>query len=1185
MTTEKTDNSTSVATSSESNLPLNWNVGDVILDLYEVEEVFAGGMGLVYRVHHREWNVDLAVKSPRSKYFRTESQKENFVREAETWVNLGMHPNIVNCYYVRTLGGIPRVFTEYIATGSLSDWIRQLKLYKHGPQRALARILDVAIQISWGLHYAHEQGLIHQDVKPSNMMLSADLTTKITDFGLTRARLATGEASENTTIHGAPVPGAGLMTVAYCSPEQADRQPLTTKTDLWSWGVSVLEMFCGEPPCRYGRSAAQVFESYLQAGGEKSAFIPAMPHGLVEILRACFQENPSNRPHDLLQIANELREIYRASIGESYPRLQPKAAELLADGFNNRAVSYIDLAKQDQAEASWQAALAIDQQHPEAVYNRGTMLWRQGQLTDDVFVKQLESVVSNHRERGEAKHMLALAHLARGDLDSAAPLIRETSERFPEDSDVRAAAKAIESDEIPVGRCIGVLEGHKDSVTGVSISSDGHLVLSGSGDGTLRLWESDTGNCLRVFEGHESDVLSVCLSRDGRFALSGSSDETVRLWDLRSGKCIRVFTGHTCWVRSVSLSGDGRLAISGGGDNYHPPEDAEETFSLRVWEVETGSCLRILKGHVNIVQSVQISEDGQVAISGGQDWSMRFWELGTARCLGVREPHNFWVGAVGLSRDARYVISGSGDVYNRDTTLHLWDGTTGEWLRTFAGHTECVNSVCLSNDSRFALSASEDQTIRLWEVSSGRCVRTFEGHTRAVTAVSLSDNARLAVSGSHDGTARIWEVPVPPASVGSLRLSRPWSHAELSDVRHKFARLIGNANQSINGRDYPSAIAHICGARDLPGCARKPEALDAWARLYPHCHRRGLRSAWLARVFEGHTSHVTGVCIPEDGKTVVSGSGQRGGSIHGDFIENVIKIWDTNTGRCLRTLDGEFNRLNSISLNRDASLALIGTGEKTFKSTEGGGLKPSSDSCETLQLWDLSQGERIRFFEGHRGWTSSACFSVDGRFALSGGGDETVRLWEVASGNCLRVFRGHAVAEGIDPRQKLLKFITGRVEAVSLSFDMRWAVSGSGDTTLILWDVANGRCLRRLIGHRDAVSSVCFSQDTQHVLSGSDDGTLRWWELATGHCKQVFAGHIGHVTSICLSSDGQFAVSSSEDSTLRLWDISSGTCVWVFEGHKDRVTSINLSSDNRFIVSGSIDNTVRLWELDWDLQA
>ena len=100
---------------AEQDIPVEWKEGETILDLYKVKHVHAGGgMGLVYKVHHKNWNTDLAVKSPRADFFKTDVQKEDFIRECETWINLGLHPNIVSCYYVRVLGGIPRVFAEYV---------------------------------------------------------------------------------------------------------------------------------------------------------------------------------------------------------------------------------------------------------------------------------------------------------------------------------------------------------------------------------------------------------------------------------------------------------------------------------------------------------------------------------------------------------------------------------------------------------------------------------------------------------------------------------------------------------------------------------------------------------------------------------------------------------------------------------------------------------------------------------------------------------------------------------------------------------------------------------------------------------------------------------------------------------------------------------------------------------------
>jgi len=131
------------------------------------------------------------------------------------------------------------------------------KLYEGGPQQALQRILDIAIQMAWALHYAHQQGLVHQDVKPANVMMTPDGTAKVTDFGLARARAAASEAS-TTPDGGSMLVSWGGRTPAYASLEQMAGKKLSRRTDIWSWAVSVLEMFAGEVTWGAGPAAGEV---------------------------------------------------------------------------------------------------------------------------------------------------------------------------------------------------------------------------------------------------------------------------------------------------------------------------------------------------------------------------------------------------------------------------------------------------------------------------------------------------------------------------------------------------------------------------------------------------------------------------------------------------------------------------------------------------------------------------------------------------------------------------------------------------------------------------------------------------------------------------------------------------------------------------------------------------------------
>jgi len=242
-----------------------WNVGVVMLDDYLIEkELGRGGMGRVWLVKSNSTGRRFAVKQT---ILNDAEHRKAFLSELQTWIDLPEHPNIVPCRFFRTVGDEIVIFADYIEGGSLADWIAKGKLTD------LEKILDVAIQFAWGLHAIHERGLIHQDVKPANVLMTADGVPMVADFGLARARI---RGSDGACVSPALPQGkdrilvsSGGMTPAYASPEQRAGQPVSRKTDIWSWGVSVLDMFIGGVSCPHGgHIAAEVLEAFVATGAK-----------------------------------------------------------------------------------------------------------------------------------------------------------------------------------------------------------------------------------------------------------------------------------------------------------------------------------------------------------------------------------------------------------------------------------------------------------------------------------------------------------------------------------------------------------------------------------------------------------------------------------------------------------------------------------------------------------------------------------------------------------------------------------------------------------------------------------------------------------------------------------------------------------------------------------------------------
>jgi sugar lactone lactonase YvrE len=300
------------------------------------------------------------------------------------------------------------------------------------------------------------------------------------------------------------------------------------------------------------------------------------------------------------------------------------------------------------------------------------------------------------------------------------------------------------------------------------------------------------------------------------------------------------------------------------------------------------------------------------------------------------------------------------------------------------------------------------------------------------------------------------------------------------------------------------------------------------------------------RTFAGHTEWVRSVAFSPDGRSALSGGGDK-----------TLKLWDVVTGKEIRTFTGHTSAVNSVAFAPDGHSALSGSWD------------------QTLKLWNVATGKEIRTFSGHAGSVTSVAFSPDGRAALSGSGgwpDDTLKLWDVATGKEIRSFAGHS----------------GPVKSVAFSPDGRSALSSSDDKTLKLWDVATGKLwaavrgreIRRFAGHTFQVDSVAFSPDGRTALSGSDDWTLKLWDVATGKEIHTFAEeHSKPVRSVAFSPEGRSALSGSDDKTLKLWDVATGKELRGFTGHTAAVISVAYSPDGRTALSGSGDKTLKLWDL------
>jgi WD40 repeat protein len=440
----------------------------------------------------------------------------------------------------------------------------------------------------------------------------------------------------------------------------------------------------------------------------------------------------------------------------------------------------------------------------------------------------------------------------------------------------------------------------------VAFSPDGGRVLSGSKNGSVKLWDAATGRLLRTFQA-DLDVTSVTFSPDGARVLSGSESGSVKLWDAATGTLLGTFQGHSSYVYSVAFSPDGARILSGSG------------YMIKLWDVATGAVLRTFQFSSDLfyTQAVAFSPDGTHALSTEEN-TAKLWEVATGALLRTFQGQQR-IGSVALSADGARILSGSGD-----STVKLWDAATGGLLRTFQGHEAAVLSVAFSPDGTRGVSASKDKTIKLWNTSTGTLLRTLEGHSDEVRSVAFSPEGTGVVSGSVDNTVRLWDVATGTLLrtlesgdwVSSVTFSPDGSRV-LSDGiwTHLWDVATGKLIRTYKhpppppGFEYP----HVLSVAFSPGGSRVLSGTEGHK-----VHLWDAATGRLLRTFQAD-GMVSSVAFSPDGTRVLATD------------TNTVKLWDAASGRLLRTYAGHAGVVGSVAFLPDAKRLLSGGEDGTVR--------------------------------------------------------------------------------------------------------------------------------------------------------------------------------------------------------------------------------------------------------------
>ena len=952
-------------------------------------ELGRGGMGIVYKARQLSLNRVVALKVIAPEQLTSPKAVERFHTEAKAAANLD-HPNIVPVHDTGIFEGRHYFSMRLIEGESLAARLNDFRLPLAGSssrlgsnsktqtadqQRRIARLIGT---VADAVHYAHQRGVLHRDLKPGNILIDSAGEPHVTDFGL---------AKHVNDESGLTLAGDVLGTPAYMAPEQAagKASEVTTTADLYSLGVILYELLTGLLPFR-GKSSLDIFSAALHDEPAQPRILNrVVPPDLETICLKCLEKNPARRYTSARALAEDLRRFERGEV--------------------------IQARRITQAERVWRwcrrkpafaAFLLLFQ--ITLVLGLSGILWQWHSARQAEFVSRENSYAA---DIGAAQRALEQENLRQA-VDLLRKQIPKAGQTDLRGFEWRYLWGRCQSDEL------FSLPGHAGSATAIAFAPDGRTFATASqtrtGQATVKIWNETREQTGPNVYTQTSDVCAVSFSPDCRW-LAVATRTGVDLYDTRTNQHIRSFPGCKVIAKFSPAGGYLLTACTNGlvlwnTDSWTKVGSSEP---VKPWSQELADM------DFNSAR-VAFSPDG-TSIAVPADGGVRLYNVPDLRETSRFADRLPRIRFVNISPDGHLLAACTA----RDHNVKLWNTKDKSEVRLLSGHSDSVENAVFSPDGRNLATCSCDQTIKLWDLTTGEAVRTFKGHVEEVWDLAFSPDGKLLASVSKDGGVKVWDALANQGKVASLVDFLPLGFTGdqmLAGIRtnDEFTILdpesesVVRAQLFVGWKDTPTSVI---------GMMSRSLSRDGGVVVLHELEQSGKENLELWNLNNGRFLYrlegATGPAVfSPDGRFLAGCTSNETVSVwrtvdgsRVSMISNAIPpIAFSPDGTALATRRGIDGPIELWKLEKSSfpHLGILGVGGVVEFSPKAA-LLASGTSDGVIQLWSMPSCRLLRTMIGHKRGLAQMSFSPDGRTLASVADDGTVRLWHVDTGRELLRFQ------------------------------------------------------------------------------------------------------------------------------------------------------------------------------------